>query len=66
MEKSAFKETAIIKKQNGQVIKTKATRVLYIDMATGLVYTKSIEIASIDRKQTFKQLSKLSYFKQKV
>lgn len=50
MEKSAFKETAIIKKQNGQVIKTKATRVLYIDMATGLVYTKSIEIASIDRK----------------
>lgn len=57
-------EVTVIKKQGGKVITTFKTR--YVDMATGLVYTTWTEIASIDRKQTFKQLSKLSYFKQKV
>ena len=41
-------ETTVIKKQDGKVITTIKTR--YVDMATGLVYTSWLEIASIDRK----------------
>jgi hypothetical protein len=41
-------ETTVIKKQDDKVITTIKTR--YVDMATGLVYTSWLEIASIDRK----------------